>query len=490
VAHNLNSRELKNLRALCEVANIGYLDYLPPKIEVSQKAKAMLTLRSEHYRNPDELLDDLNTPDRASLEEFFDSVLKNEPCEKKIFTQVHGGQAKFFEFSHTEPSGSNKDQGKIIVVRDATDETFDYERFQNFAKLAEQTDNIVVVTDANGLITWTNPGFTTLTEYELNEVIGKKPGDFLQREDVDPATKESVSQAIKNHEPITTEILNYSKSGRPYWLHMNIQPIFDDAGELISYIAIELDLTERKNYERQIEDYSKKLDLEIKTKDKFFSIIAHDLKTPFQALLGASELLKSSSDSLSKSEMADLADALHQSASSGFELLKNLLDWARSQTGALEYRPENIDMDKLIKEQINLLHEFARSKGVEVTYSIGATAAWADPGMIRTVLRNLISNALKYTDTEGTVTISAHSDDSNTVIDIKDSGTGMDAKTLASIFSVAEKQSLPGTRGETGTGLGLPIVKEFVEINGGSIDVNSAPGKGTRFTVTLPGKAT
>jgi signal transduction histidine kinase len=225
------------------------------------------------------------------------------------------------------------------------------------------------------------------------------------------------------------------------------------------------------------------------TKDKFFSIIAHDLKDPLQFLLLSADSLYNRYDSFDETKRKDYIHRFHNSSQQLSALLENLLVWARSQSGSIKTKPGKIDIRDLAAESIDLLKGNAQKKDIELSSQIGpGIFAFADKNMIRTVLRNLISNAVKYTPPGGKVKVNASTSikGDRLEISVSDTGVGINEQDITGLFSIDVKKSTRGTDNEKGTGLGLILCKEFVEKNNGSISVTSTPGKGSCFTFTLP----
>lgn len=224
------------------------------------------------------------------------------------------------------------------------------------------------------------------------------------------------------------------------------------------------------------------------SKDKFFSIIAHDLKNPFNTIIGFSEILKEeiSTGDLQKSEK--YAGMINVSAIQTLRLLENLLAWANSQRGKIIFTPELLNLNNLIDEEVNAVLETAASKNIEVSYSCsGDLLIDADRNMIKTIIRNLISNAIKYTQRNGKVEVTARKDKNEIEISVSDSGIGMSRQTISKLFRIDGNLSTLGTEQEKGTGLGLILCKEFVDKHRGKIWVESEPGKGSTINILLPG---
>ncbi|UCH92696.1 MAG: hybrid sensor histidine kinase/response regulator [Candidatus Aminicenantes bacterium] len=229
----------------------------------------------------------------------------------------------------------------------------------------------------------------------------------------------------------------------------------------------------------------------ITARDKFFSIIAHDLRNPLQNLIFSSDLLRNSYDSFDEAERKEYIQRFNNSANQISSLLETLLDWSRVQRGTMELHREKINIAALAADIIDLLKENAIKKNITVSSQIQAnTYAFADKNMIGTVIRNLVSNAVKFSNPGGEVKITAKTSSTGNFIEItvSDNGVGIKEEDIAGLFRIDVHKKTRGTANEKGTGLGLLLCKEFVEKNNGSIKVVSTPGKGSDFTFNLPVK--
>lgn len=249
-------------------------------------------------------------------------------------------------------------------------------------------------------------------------------------------------------------------------------------------IQLELKVVERT---RQIELANQELQKLNTTKDKFLSIIAHDLKNPFTGLLGLAEYLSEGTSSLE--EMTAYTREIHKSLQGYYGLLENLLHWTRLQTGGVEVQPRVLVLRLEVERIFSLLLPTAHNKGLELLNGVDEVIfVKADPDLLASLLQNLVFNAIKFTPRQGKVTISAHKDEaaSLAVITVVDTGIGMSPEVLTRLFQPDHKISTPGTEKEKGTGLGLMICKELVTKMGGTIEVTSQPGQGSQFTFTVP----
>jgi signal transduction histidine kinase len=223
------------------------------------------------------------------------------------------------------------------------------------------------------------------------------------------------------------------------------------------------------------------------TKDKFFSIISHDLKGPLNSFTAFSKMLIDHTDSMTKEEIQMLAREIDKNLKNVFALLENLLEWSRSQTGNIEFKPEAFDLNDILRQNKELLTAQASTKGITIQYSNpGPLLVHAHQHSINTVVRNLISNAIKFTPAGGTIFLDAKPQMGMLRVSVTDTGVGMSAAVVAKLFRIDTKYSTSGTANEKGTGLGLILCKDFIEKNGGNIGVESTEGKGSVFFFTLP----
>lgn len=225
------------------------------------------------------------------------------------------------------------------------------------------------------------------------------------------------------------------------------------------------------------------------TKDKFFSIISHDLKNPLNAMIGFAELLDRSFDTFPDEKKKKFVNIISGSSKNLFALLENLLHWARSQSGAITFKPKNIPVDEIINETISTLSHHAAKKYITLKYhSHSGLMVFVDQNMLSTVIRNLASNAIKFSKAGDTIVLDAIQKEDTLLLTIKDSGVGMNPSQVDTLFKVEKSKSRKGTEGETGTGLGLILCKEFVDRHNGYIWAESVVGKGSTFYVELPKK--
>ena len=237
-------------------------------------------------------------------------------------------------------------------------------------------------------------------------------------------------------------------------------------------------------YEKRIKELAQKNI----AKDKFFSIISHDLRSPFGSLLGFSEMLVYYSDDIDKNEVKSYSKQIYLASGKLLSLVENLLLWSRNQLGTTVVRPEKIDIKISSENVINAMKLSIQEKDIALDFEIerGLTA-FADSNLYSSIFRNLLSNAIKYCNIGGNININANQNNNNEIeITIRDNGVGMSSEQLELLFRIDNKYSTAGTMNESGSGLGLILSKEFVELNGGKMKIKSEKGKGTTVKFTVP----
>ncbi len=224
-----------------------------------------------------------------------------------------------------------------------------------------------------------------------------------------------------------------------------------------------------------------------KTKNKFLSLIAHDLRNPFTILLNFSEILYQNFDEFSDEKKKDYIKYILESSQQSYDLLENLLRWARSQSGIMEFHPSKINITEIIKENVLFTSGYAQNKNLDVTFKEDINLyVYADRNMLSSVIRNLLLNAIKYTEQNGKIFIDTRTHDLFAEISFADTGIGIEKERLEQFFRIDHKVKTAGTNQEGGTGLGLILCKEFIEKNGGKIWAQSQIGEGSKFTFSIP----
>jgi two-component system, sensor histidine kinase and response regulator len=253
--------------------------------------------------------------------------------------------------------------------------------------------------------------------------------------------------------------------------------------ELLARVATHLELKRSRDL---LARYSAELARLNADKDKFFSIIAHDLKAPFSGFIGLTEMLSTELDMFSPDEIKRISKQINEAGQNLYQLIENLLDWSRLHTGRMEFDPHPLKLPSLVQSTMDLFKPGAAQKGVKLVFdSPSDVACYGDEDMIATVVRNLVGNALKFSHSGTTVTVTVRDTGEMAEVEVADQGIGMSANQLEQIFSVGAPKKSVGTAGEKGTGLGLALCDEMARTMGGSLSAESEEGKGSVFTLSL-----
>lgn len=311
------------------------------------------------------------------------------------------------------------------------------------------------------------------------EIIGKSDFDLMSYHGAEKC-KATDLKALDSETLIVDE---EQIEDRIYETHKFKVPLDNGKFGVGGYIR---DITERKTAELMLAQQAEELIALNDTKDKFFSIIAHDLKSPFNSILGFSEMLKEEARYTDISTIENYASIINSTARNTFQLLENLLAWANSQRGLVPFKPVPVNIDQIIKNEFAELENIAKQKNIHLFSGPPSNKIIvADPDMLSTILRNLISNAIKFTPKNGKVQAMADIEDRAAIISISDTGVGMEPESIGKLFNLKSSFTTRGTENEKGTGLGLLLCKEFIEKHNGKIWVESVPGRGSRFSFSI-----
>jgi signal transduction histidine kinase len=248
-----------------------------------------------------------------------------------------------------------------------------------------------------------------------------------------------------------------------------------------------IDITREKINELDLKEKDEILVKLNADKNRFISILGHDLRSPFSNILGLSEVLAENVRKFDISEIQDIANSINRTAINTYNLLEDILLWAKSQSGKIPYKPQKLIFAEVCNDIINILNPNAGAKNISVENNVkNSLSVRADVDMLKTVLRNLVSNAIKFTGNGGAIHITAEDNSYQATISVSDNGIGIEPYNIAKLFDITQVLTTTGTAEETGTGLGLLLCKEFVEKHGGKIWVKSEVGKGSDFKFTLP----
>jgi len=361
--------------------------------------------------------------------------------------------------------------------------------------VASRTDNLVLIGRPDGTIEWVNEGFTRVMEYQLDEIVGRNPATFMVGPETNPRTVRRIRSAIARGEGVSCDVVNYSKSGRKYHLHLEIQPVRNDSGGLDTFIAILADITTRVETETALRRAKIEADTASRAKSEFLASMSHEIRTPMNGVIGMTSLLQETPLS---PEQRDFVNTIRTSGESLLTIINDILDFSKIESGKMELEHLAFDLSLCLEETLDLFSVQAAGKQLELSYAIDAEVPpWivGDITRLRQVLVNLVNNAVKFTAT-GAIDISVRraAIDPDRLLEpgrimiefeVRDSGIGIPPDRINRLFKPFSQIDSSTTRKYGGTGLGLAICHRLCSLMGGGIHVESAPGQGSRFIFTL-----
>jgi len=405
-------------------------------------------------------------------------------------------QVNVFVAPLRNPDGSPL--GILVMIEDITNRKkaeealkISEEKYKNI--LSSLSDNVVTLDDQCHVryVNHVSPGNRNKGVVGSNWMLALDHNDCGRVSQV-------ITDALENGVPNEIEFQIKDTLNEKKWLQLRSARFYD--GNVPNVVLIARDITRRKqsedelaSYREHLEEIVKERTLELErlnaTKDKLFSIIAHDLKNPFAVLHSSAELLMVHLDRNDIEKAKLKAAMIIDSSKLGHTLLQNLLDWSQSQIGNIKFKPIYLKLDRLVAETISMVESQAYEKGIEITNAIESEiTVFADIDLLQVVIRNLITNSIKFTGKGGFICVKAVSRDGDIVVSVVDSGVGMSGEKVEQLFRIDTKNTTKGTNDETGSGLGLILCKEFVEKHGGCIWVESSLGEGSSFKFTIPQK--
>jgi len=415
------------------------------------------------------------------------------PSSELSLMRKDGSHVSVFS-SHTIVKSPGKPQELFCIDIDLTERK---QAEEEILKSKQQYDNLVskipvgvyiLRTRPNGdfALEYASPRMAEMLDLSVDSLLAHRETIFkaIHPDDLDSFIRQNL-EGIHNMRPFDWKGRVVVK-GDIKWLNISSSPEPLESGETLWHGLI-VDITDRMRNEAEIKLKNDELITLNATKDKFFSIIAHDLKSPFNSILGLTNYMVEQIQEKHYDHLEEYATVVKNSSQQAMDLLTNLLDWSRSQTGRMEFKPERVEIVTLIKAEVDLLSSSADQKSIILSDKLsGKTMAFVDRGMFSTIMRNLISNAIKFTRPGGRVEISLEEGLDFVKISVSDNGVGIKKDRIDKLFRISENYSTVGTLNEKGTGLGLILCNEFVEKHNGKIWVESEEEKGSTFHFTLP----
>ncbi len=361
---------------------------------------------------------------------------------------------------------------------------------EKLALVARFTDELVVITDAQGFTEWVNPAMVRWCGYAFEEIVGKKPGALFQGPDTDQNAVARIRDAIRAGHPVREQLLNYTKSREPYWVEIQISPVFGNDGRVSQFIAIQRDITELYRTREQLISAREMAEEASRMKSLFLATVSHELRTPLNGLLGMTELLL-------ETPLEELQREYVLTIQQAGKVLQNavgeILDVSRIAGGLVELNPRPFALRPLIEDVCKILSNEVRRHGLNFEYQIGtdvSSCIEADPDRLRQILVNLIENGVKFTKAGGVLLeIEVRKNDATPpelVFRVSDTGIGIRAADLPRLFKPFGQLDPSRSREQEGLGLGLSICRSLIDRMKGRIWVDSSPGMGSVFSFSIP----
>lgn len=356
-------------------------------------------------------------------------------------------------------------------------------KISQLAEVAEHARDTIIITHPDGTIAWVNSAFEQLTEYSLEEVVGKSPGELLQGEDTDANTVALLSQSVRSHSPVSRDTQLHQVAA-PILVELELSPVFDENGELLRFIAVERDITDRREMEKRLSSALDKSKKATQAKSEFLANMSHEIRTPMNAIMGISEILLENEN---RREPRELLLLLHKSANNLVTIINDILDYSKVEAGKLTLVEEEFDLRSLVESCTALCAYQADKKNLKLLVDMPLamnTVVVGDKGRINQILLNLLGNAVKFTD-EGHVLLKVRESEHGFDFSVSDTGIGIPKDRLTHIMDKFEQVDTSATRRHEGTGLGLAISKRLISMYNGELCVRSDFGKGSCFSFSL-----
>jgi PAS domain S-box-containing protein len=350
-----------------------------------------------------------------------------------------------------------------------------------YLKIFEEFPALIWRSRLDKLCDYFNKTWLEFTGRTMEQEFGNGWAEGVHPDDFDHCLQTYVN-AFDKRESFLMQYRMKNKLGEYCWINDFGRPFYDLDNTFLGYIGSCYDITENKNNELKLIELNA-------SKDKLFSIIAHDLKGPIANIKEISSIINNLELNLGEEDKIKYLRILENTSKNLFSLLETLLEWSMSQTVGTQFNPIETNLNELSSSVMEHLNAQAQLKNITLNNHIEPhLALLADPNLLRTILRNLISNAIKYTNLGGAIQLSSKEEENTIGISIKDSGVGMTQSQIDNLFKLSVNNSTKGTKNEIGTGLGLILCKEFMLKHQGKIEIESTPGKGSTFHLIFPKK--
>ncbi len=358
----------------------------------------------------------------------------------------------------------------------------------NFKQLVKNSFDMIVLLNEKGVQKYVSHSCEKLLGYKPSELTGIDVIDTMIHPDDKGKVYQAFHEVLKNEAHGGVQYRHKHKNGD--WVYLEAYGTNQILNPSIGSVILNVrNITERKKTEDRLRESQEHLHKLNATKDKFFSIIAHDLKSPFNSIIGFSNLLLEQIEKKGYKDISEYATIIRDSSIQSMDLLTNLLKWSQSQTGNINFEPVHFNLYEMAEKITIFFSPVASQKSITIQHKVPVDfEIYGDYDLLHTILRNLISNSIKFTHPEGQIILKAHNEKNYTKICVSDTGIGINDKATDKLFRIDKQFSTRGTKDESGSGLGLVICKDFVDMHKGNIWCESTPGKGSTFYFTIPRK--
>jgi PAS domain S-box-containing protein len=456
-----------------------------------RSTEELLQCRFHDVFHPDDLQDIL-----GQVDQLITGDISSFTCEKRCLHKRGSAVWVRLSFSLVRLEHGVPDY-LIVVMEDISEEIAakkavqsSHDEIRKLSLVASKARHPVIISNAQGDIEWANEALIELTEYYLGELINHKLWSMFHGARTDPAIIRMLEERLKSGQSVSAELINYSKLGREYWISLEINPVFDEMGELTNFIATQADITERKRNEEQLRHATELAESANRAKSQFLANMSHEIRTPLNGILGFAEILLRSK-SISEEERQDYLGTIASSGKHLLMLINDVLDLSKIEAGQLQVECLACSPHQIIAEVISVLRVHGQEKGVGLEYrweSQIPETIQTDPYRLKQLLMNLVGNALKFTQ-QGRVMVIARlvteNKESKLWLEVRDTGIGIATDKLATIFDPFVQADSSITRKHGGTGLGLAISRNIAEGLGGRLWTTSELGAGSTFFVTV-----
>jgi len=468
-----------------EVNSEGVYTYVSPKII------DVLGYSSDEVlgKSPFDLM---GTQEAERVGKIFSALVKNrEPIiALENVNQHKNGTAVVLETNGVPLFDSKGElRGYRGIDRDITERKRRDEQISILSQAVEQNSNMIFITDIEGKISYINPKFTELTGYKLEEVVGQKPS-IIKFGETPNSVYEDLWSTILKGEVWRGELKDRRKNGSVFWVSATIHPVSDGTENIVQFVAMHEDITERKIAEEKIHEAMRHAEIANRAKSELLANMSHELRTPLNAIIGFSNIIKDQFfGPLGNDKYGEYASDILNSGEHLLQLITDILDVSAIEAGKVELHEEDIIVETTVEQSVRLIQQRAQQNKISLQMDIPTNLPplKADSRRVKQILLNLLSNAIKFTDQGGKVVVSASiASERGLTLSVKDTGVGMTKDELAKAMTQFGQADSGLGRKHEGSGLGLPLTKGLAELHNAHFEIDSEKGRGTQVSITFP----